>query len=195
MSAVGDAGDQIRRLMARGLDLYALGQVEEATACWRRVLALDPRHAEARDYLSAAGGDAEPGAAAAPAASGEGRLLGDALAQLRVGRVQEGFELLETLAQREPPDLDAHAFLELARGTLLRSYRQRAGNGESVPHVLIPPAQVMKYNLPAAAGFVLSLIDGKISLDELLAVSGMDSFDALRAFTSLLDAGIVGARP
>jgi tetratricopeptide (TPR) repeat protein len=61
--SVGDAGDEIRRLMARGLDLYALGQIEEATACWRQVLARDPQNAEARDYLHAAAGDGEPPAA------------------------------------------------------------------------------------------------------------------------------------
>ena len=37
------------------------------------------------------------------------------------------------------------------------------------------------------------MIDGHSSVDELLAVSGMDPFEALRALSNLLDAGIVGA--
>ena len=53
---------------------------------------------------------------------------------------------------------------------------------------------MLKYNLPAAAGFLLSAIDGRISVDELIAVSGMDPFEALRALANLLDAGIVEAR-
>jgi tetratricopeptide (TPR) repeat protein len=196
VSAVGHGGDEIRRLMVRGLDLYALGQVEEATACWRRVLALDPDNAEARDYLQAAAGDGDvqppPRAGAPPPAPGAG--VADALRLLRGGDQKQGLALLETITGREPANLEAQGFLELARAALLRAYRARVGSGEGVPRVRIPPAEVMKYNLPAAAGFLLSMIDGRISVDELLSVSGMDPFDALRALSNLLDAGIVEAR-
>jgi tetratricopeptide (TPR) repeat protein len=193
VSAVGDAADEIRRLMARGLDLYALGQVAEATACWRRVLGLDPGHAEARDYLQAAGGDADPPPAGARPDRDES-LLGEAARQLRGGELPEALDLLETLARGEPGNLEVQALLELARAALLRVYRARVGSGEGVPHLRISTAEVMKYNLPAAAGFLLSAMDGRISVDELLAVSGMDPFDALRALSNLLDAGIVEAR-
>ena len=99
VSAVGNAGDEIRRLMARGLDLYALGQIEEATACWRQVLGLDPGHAEARDFLQAAGGDGE---APTPRPGRERGLLGEALGLLRGGDLQEGLDLLETQTRGEP---------------------------------------------------------------------------------------------
>lgn len=193
MSAVGDAGDEISRLMARGLDLYALGQIEEATACWRQVLALDPGHAEARDFLQAASGDGEPPAPRARPGR-DGGLVSDAVRLLRDGRFQEGLDLLESHTRGEPGNLEAQAFLELARGSLLRVYRARVGSGEGVPRLRISTAEVMKYNLPAAAGFLLSAIDGAISVDELIAVSGMDPFDALRALANLLEAGIVEAR-
>jgi tetratricopeptide (TPR) repeat protein len=192
VSGVTNAADEIRRLMARGLDLYALGQVEEATACWRQVLARDPGNAEARDYLQTAAGDAEAGAARG--AGGAGGLLAEATALLRGGDLQQGLDLLETIAAREPANLEVQAYLELARGGLLRAYRARVGRGEAAPRVRIPPAEVMKYNLPAAAGFLLSLIDGRLSVDELLAVSGMDPFEALRALSNLLDARIVETR-
>jgi tetratricopeptide (TPR) repeat protein len=189
VSEVADAGDEIRRLMSRGLDLYALGQVEEAAGCWRRVLELDPHHAEARDYLQAAGVDAP-----APSTGGRPGLLGEAVRLLRAGELQEGLELLETIARREPADLEAQAYLELARAGLLRVYRARVGSGAAVPAVRIPPQQVMQFNLPAAAGFLLSLVDGSTSVDDLMAVSGMDPFDALRALSNLLQAGIVESR-
>jgi tetratricopeptide (TPR) repeat protein len=193
VSAVGDAGDEIRRLMARGLDLYALGQIEEATACWRQVLARDPQHAEARDYLQAAAGDTEAPTPGARPARGGGPLA-EAVGLLRGGELPEGLALLETLAHREPGNLEAQALLELARGSLLRVYRARVGSGDAVPRVRISTKEVMKYNLPAAAGFLLSAIDGRISVDELIAVSGMDPFEALRALANLLAAGIVEAR-
>jgi len=177
---------EIRRLMARGLDLYGLGQVREATECWRRVLALDPEHAEARDFLQTASGEAE-----APAPAAGDAVLEEAVGLLRRGQLAEGLDLLETLAGREPARLDVQAFVELARAALLRVYRQNVGNGGRVPRVRIPSDQVMKYNLPASAGFLLSLIDGQTSVDELFALSGMDPFDVLRGVSNLLDAGIV----
>jgi hypothetical protein len=211
---VGDAGDEIRRLMARGLDLYALGSVTEAIDCWRRVLSLDGTNAEARDYLQAAGGEPEP-ASPPPAASRpprtppeppaaappppDGRraaaLAAEAVKLMRAGKLGEALDLLEAHTRREPGDLDAQAYQELARAALLRRYRSRTGAGDSVPFVRIAPNEMMKYNLPAPAGFLLSMIDGRVSIDELLSVSGMDPFDALRAFHNLLDAGIVEARP
>jgi tetratricopeptide (TPR) repeat protein len=195
---VGDAADEIRRLMAQGLDLYALGQVGEAIACWRRVVALDPRHAEARDYLSAAGGEPEPaGAGSAAAARAPGRtaaMAAEAIRLLRTGKPADALDLLEAHTRNAPDDLDAHAYQELARAALLRVYRARTGSGERVPFVRIAPNEVMKYNLPAPAGFLLSMIDGRSSIDELLSVSGMDPFEALRALHNLLDAGIVEAR-
>jgi tetratricopeptide (TPR) repeat protein len=194
VSRVADRGDEIGRLMARGLDLYALGQVEEATACWRRVLAIDPSHGEARDYLQAAGADTEPPPArGAPRAAAPDGLLAEALVLLRAGDVPEALGLLETLARHEPANLEVQAFLDLTRAAALRVFRARVGSGEGVPRLKIPQAEVLKYNLPAAAGFLLSMIDGHSSVDELLAVSGMDPFEALRALSNLLDAGIVGA--
>jgi hypothetical protein len=180
---------EIRRLMARGLDLYGLGQVSDATECWRRVLALDPTHAEARDFLQTAAGEGE---GAAPPA-GNAVLVEDAAALLRRGELVEGLDLLETVAGREPGRLDVQAFLELARAALLRVYRQNVGSGARVPRVRIPADQVMKYNLPPSAGFLLSLIDGHTTIDELLTLSGMDPFDVLRGLSNLLAAGIVEA--
>jgi hypothetical protein len=56
----------------------------------------------------------------------------------------------------------------------------------------VAPDQITRFNLPADAGFMLSLIDAKTSFDELLSLSGMEPFEALRIFAGLLDAGIVG---
>jgi hypothetical protein len=49
----------------------------------------------------------------------------------------------------------------------------------------------MKFNLPAQAGFMLSLIDGDTSVGDIVSLSGMDSFEALRVLNGLVDAGIV----
>ena len=56
-------------------------------------------------------------------------------------------------------------------------------------------AEITKFNLPKDAGFLLSLMDGVTSLDNLMTVSGMDSFEALRTTKNLIDIGIVRMQP
>lgn len=189
--------DQTARLMKEGLDHYALGDAGRAIACWRQVLELDPEHADARDYLRAAEADCDeappaPAPAAAPLALEEG-LLSEAVTLLRSGQLQEAVDLLVSVVRDDPEALDAHAYLDLARAQLVQVYRDRVGPGDQPLRVRVSAEEVMKYNLPARAGFLLSRIDSGTSVDELLAVSGMDPFDALGALAGLLDAGIVEA--
>jgi hypothetical protein len=55
--------------------------------------------------------------------------------------------------------------------------------------------QVMKFNLPAHAGFLLSLVDGNTSMGDVVSLSGMDVFEALRVLNGLLEAGILAVEP
>jgi transcription initiation factor IIE alpha subunit len=48
--------------------------------------------------------------------------------------------------------------------------------------------------MPPNAGFVLSMIDGHTSADELVALASMDPFEALHTLAKLMDAGIVEVR-
>jgi tetratricopeptide (TPR) repeat protein len=195
--------DEIRRLMAEGLDHYALGQADAAVACWRRVLEIQCDHEEARDYLRAAEVDVDPLTAAeavsasenVTAPSGEvggpATLVSEAISLLRTGEFEEAIDLLETAGGDDADALDTHAYLELARSRLVRVYRDRVGPEDHVPVLRISPAETLKFNLPAQAGFLLSLVDGATSTRELLDLSGMGPFEGLRALSSLLDAGIL----
>ena len=51
---------------------------------------------------------------------------------------------------------------------------------------------LMKFNLPSGAGFLLSRIDGLTPVEDLVAVSGMDPFEAVHTLGRLLEADIVG---
>lgn len=225
--------EEIRRLMAEGLDHYALGQADAAVACWRRVLEITPDHEEARDYLRAAEVDVEPLASEASRAGEVGILeltksvdepppssapveatrsdsapsagddppgadavdrdpiLAEAIVLLRRGGLQEAIDLFETVGADDPDALELHAYLELARSRLVRVYRDRVGSADGVPSLRISQDEILKFNLPAQAGFLLSLVDGATPTGSLLDLAGMDPFEGLRALSSLLDAGIL----
>jgi hypothetical protein len=140
-----------------------------------------------RDYLRSAGFEEEEDAAAAP--ESEGALLGEARRVLREGRPREALELLEALDRAG--EARVQAFVELIRSQLFAGFLERLGQGERVPRLRLRPEELLQFNLPANAGFLLSMMDGATSVNDIVTLSGMDPFDALFALDRLLDAGIV----
>ena len=105
-----------------------------------------------------------------------------------------GFEGKLTLIEgdlNDPDALELHSYLELARSRLVRVYRDRVGSADGGPSLRISHDEILKFNLPAQAGFLLSLVDGATPTRSLLDLAGMDPFEGLRALSSLLDAGIL----
>ena len=178
--------ERIARLLAEGLELFGEDRIEQAVLRWREVVALDPAHREARDYLESAG------YTAAPEASGrEGSLGAQALAQAAAGEAEEALPLLRTAAEAAPEDLELQASLELVRAHLYAYYQERTRQGAGRPRVRVGAGELMRFNLPPDAGFVLSLVDGHTRVEELITVSGMDPFDVLHLLGRLATAGII----
>ena len=180
----------IDALMAEGLDRYGLGEVERAVECWRAVLDLDPDHAEAQDFLRSAGFDP---AAPLPAAEGDGdaALLRETVALCRKGHLSDALDRLEELAAEHPDHLGVQAWIDLVRSRLFAAYRKRIGSGSGVPRVVMPAERIRQFQLPVSAGFVLAMVDGRTSIDQILALSGMDPFQALHALASLLGGAVI----
>jgi len=185
---------KIARLMAEGLDHYGLDEIEHAVACWRAVLELAPHHEVARDYLEVAGYGARAEKKAQPSASKAAQLLHEAQTLAGRGAESEALELLESATREAPAHLESQAALELLRASLYQRQRVRTKGGAGVLRVKLGPQEILRFNLPPNAGFVLSMIDGHTSADELVALTSMDPFEALNTIGKLMDAGIVEVR-
>jgi hypothetical protein len=120
-------------------------------------------------------------------------LLTDARDLLRAQNYEGALELCQMAASLDPDRIELEGYVDLLRIRLVRIYRERIGDGRRIPSLLVPPERITRFNhLPAEAGFMLSLIDGRTCFDELLSVSGMGPFEALRIVASLVEARIVG---
>jgi tetratricopeptide (TPR) repeat protein len=188
---------KIARLMAEGLDHYGQDEIDRAVACWRAVLELAPHHEVARDYLEVAGFGAHRGEQKTAAAGGTAlaaKLLREATTLAERGADAEALELLESATREAPGHLESQAALELLRASLYQRQRVRTKGGAGVLRVRLGPQEILRFNLPPNAGFVLSMIDGHTSAEELVALTAMDPFEALHTIGKLMDAGIVEVR-
>lgn len=183
--------EQIARLLAEGLDLYAEDAIGKAIQTWRQVLQLEPGNPEAIDYIQSADRREQRRLPFEEQMSDTRRhIVHEASKLIERGDWEGALDLLRSPGDASPTVLEYEATVEIVRSQLLRRYGERVGSLDGVP-VLKNDDDITGYNLPSDAGFVLSLIDGTTSLADLISLSGMDAFEALRIFGNLLDADIV----
>lgn len=79
-----------------------------------------------------------------------------------------------------------------ARRNLLKMYESKIGDFEQIPRVIISDEEVIWLNLNHRAGFILSQIDGTVTFEDLVALSGMPRLDTVRILADLIDKRVVG---
>lgn len=98
---------------------------------------------------------------------------------------------LEFLDQIED-DEEARALAAEARKNLMKMYESKIGDFDRAPRVLISGEEVIWLNLNHRAGFILSQIDGSVSYEDLIALSGMPRLDTVRILADLISNNVIG---
>ncbi len=93
---------------------------------------------------------------------------------------------LENLEKIDPPNEESIALLKETREHLEQKYAGELGDLDSIPEVLLSDEEVIWLNLNHRAGYILSQIDGRVSYDDLVALSGMPKLDTLRIVHMLI---------
>lgn len=186
--------EEIARLLAEGLDHYGEDAIGKAIQSWRAVLELDKHNPEALDYIQTADRREQRKLPREEQMSDTARrIVHEAGVRIEGGDWEGALDLLRSLGDSEATGLEYEATIEIVRSRLLGVYAERVGDLDALP-VLCGKGDLRSYNLPRDAGFVLSLIDGDTRVADLISLSGMDAFEALRVVGHLLDAGIVEMR-
>lgn len=119
------------------------------------------------------------------------RKLDDARAAADAGRWTEAMELLHGLASANPGRKDiVDRLLEVTRG-FERSVYEHNFTKEDVPVVTIGADAMSRLNIDPAEGFLLSRIDGRLAIRDILRILPMPELEALRAFKRLLAARVI----
>jgi hypothetical protein len=103
--------------------------------------------------------------------------------------------LAEQILAHDPLDERARRFFERARERLIEDYETEFGGRQQIPVVIMPPEEVRFLSLDHRSGFLLSCIDGRMSIEEVLDVSTMPEVDALRILFDLRQQGVIALDP
>ena len=99
--------------------------------------------------------------------------------------------LAESVLETEPDHADAKRYAQSCRDVLVQMYTARLGPLDQVVRVGVPPDQVRWLSLDHRSGFLLSLVDGTSTMEELLDISGMPRLDALRILFTLVEQQVI----
>jgi hypothetical protein len=122
-------------------------------------------------------------------------LLGNAREEEAAGQLEAALTFAEDALKREPDHTAANTLASSLKKRLSAEYRAELEPMESVPFLRATDASILELSLDPIGGFLISQIDGEITVDELLTILG--TFDEFRVLSSLhffLENGIIELR-
>jgi hypothetical protein len=127
-----------------------------------------------------------------PASDPELRALTDRYA---MGDYTGALVVAEGILEGNPDQAEAARYAKNCRDVLMQMYSARLGSLDQVVSMAIPAEQIRWLSLDHRSGFLLSLVDGTSSIEEILDISGMPRLDALRIVFSLFSERVVALSP
>jgi hypothetical protein len=108
-----------------------------------------------------------------------------------LGDFTGALSVAELLLGRAPDDVSIQECAAACRERLEQIYTSRVGSLARAPTVSVRDTDIRWLGLDHRAGFLLSRVDGKATLEEILDVSGMPRLEALRTLVELYEAGAI----
>jgi hypothetical protein len=108
-----------------------------------------------------------------------------------VGDFSRALSIAEDILARTPDDAAARRCAQNCRDVLTQMFAARIGPLDQVITVVVSPDEIQWLALDHRAGFLLSLVDGQSTVDEILDISGMTRLDALKIIFDLTERQVV----
>jgi hypothetical protein len=102
-----------------------------------------------------------------------------------VGDFSGALSAADVLLEHDAEDVEANRYAQSCRDVLTQMFSARLAPLDRVVTVAISQEQIRWLSLDHKSGFLLSLVDGHCTIEELLDVSGMPRLDALRILLTL----------
>jgi tetratricopeptide (TPR) repeat protein len=122
-------------------------------------------------------------------------LLSGARAAEQEGELEQALSKAEEVLRRDPDSYDASELAGDLRRRLVDRYRSALEPLEAVPFLRATDASILELSLDPIGGFLISQIDGQITVEELLMILGtFDEFRVLSSLNFFLENGIIELR-
>jgi hypothetical protein len=160
---------------------------------WTAEAGRDPRDPVLELDLGEVARSGPPPAVLMPSAPASGRdvEITEMKDRYAMGDFTGALVVAEGLLEVNGDDIDAQRYAQSCRDVLTQMYTARLGSLAQRVRVAVPGDQIRWLSLDHRAGFVLSLIDGSSTVEELLDISGMNRLDALRILYTLYDQRVI----
>lgn len=101
--------------------------------------------------------------------------------------------VIDSVGQIPPLEMsdEARNLLATSRANLLKMYESKIGPTDRVPKLTVASEEVIWLGLNHRAGFILSQIDGSVTYEDLIALSGMDRLDTVRILAELVQQEVI----
>lgn len=134
----------------------------------------------------------DPGAAEPP---GDQAVVQDMKERYAVGDFTGALAIAESILDANAEHTEAKRYAQSCRDVLVQMYAARLGSLGQVVSVALPSDQIRWLSLDHRAGFLLSLVDGSSSVEEILDICGMARLDALRILYTLHEQRVISLSP
>ncbi len=94
----------------------------------------------------------------------------DALRAYREGDLERAHDLLETVARAEPDRIDVEGYLTMIRGKRAKAWVKAIGDQGRILRLAVPASRITALQLRPDEGFLLSQVDGRTSIEQLLSL-------------------------
>jgi hypothetical protein len=117
--------------------------------------------------------------------------LAEVKAKIDAGDYAGALDLAERAVHEAPDNVAAKRYADIARKSLCRLYQATLGARADTLHLAVPEAQIPNLPLDRWAAFVVSLIDGRSTIDDVIEASSLGRLDGLRILYALVHQGVV----
>lgn len=116
-------------------------------------------------------------------------LSGEMLDRFALGDFSGALLAAEIVLGKDPKHAEARRCAASCRDRLSDMHLSRLGGATRIPRIAVAGSEVRWLGLDHRAGFLLSRVDGRSTIEELVDLSGMARHEALKVLVELVDAG------
>ena len=107
------------------------------------------------------------------------------------GDYSGALDLADRFLNEFPDDAAVFRIRMSCRDVLIKMYESTIGSFDRIPRTEVSDREIIWRNLDSAAGFILSRIDGMVSFEDIIDISGFPRFETCRILSRLLKDGII----